>query len=71
LTPAVRPGHLRDQVPVLGIYIVGPVPGAMFGAALWEFVLSKGRKQAIENVGQEPYADEPRAVPHHTAEERQ
>jgi MIP family channel proteins len=40
------PDIVAAKFPYWWIYIVGPVAGAIAGAALWELVLSKGNKQA-------------------------
>jgi len=57
LNPArtLGPDIVAGQFPSWWIYVVGPVAGAVLGAALWELVLSKGRKEAVEAVG-EPVA---------------
>lgn len=39
------------QFPFWWIYVVGPVCGAVVGAALWTAVLSKGHKEVIEAGG--------------------
>lgn len=53
LNPArtLGPDIIALQFPDWWIYIVGPVAGAIVGAALWTSVLSKGRKEAVENAG--------------------
>ena len=49
LNPArtLGPDIVAAKFPYWWIYVVGPVAGAMAGAALWELVLSKGSKQAV------------------------
>ncbi|MBO0776862.1 MAG: MIP family channel protein [Actinobacteria bacterium] len=60
LNPArtLGPDIIALNFPFWWIYIVGPVLGAAFGAALWEFVLSRGRKEAVEAVGSDTHEDQ-------------
>jgi aquaporin Z/aquaporin NIP len=60
LNPArtLGPDIIAVSFPYWWIYIVGPVLGAAAGAALWEFVLGKGRKQAAEQAGQESHGEQ-------------
>lgn len=53
LNPArtLGPDIIAGKFPYWWIYIVGPVLGAAFGAALWEFVLRRGRKEVVEAAG--------------------
>lgn len=53
LNPArtIGPDIIAVKFPYWWIYIVGPVLGAAFGAAMWEFVISRGRKEAVEAIG--------------------
>jgi glycerol uptake facilitator-like aquaporin len=55
LNPArtLGPDIIAGQFPYWWIYIVGPVCGAAAGAAIWEFFLSKGRKETVERAGSE------------------
>lgn len=74
LNPArtLGPDVIAGTFPYWWIYVVGPVAGAVFGAVLWQFVLAKGRKDVVESIGQEPYADEPGdAASRHAREEAQ
>jgi MIP family channel proteins len=59
LNPArtLGPDIIALEFPYWWIYIVGPVLGAIAGAALWEFVLGKSRKQAVEHVHEVSQAD--------------
>lgn len=54
LNPArtLGPDIVAGQFPYWWIYIVGPVAGAVAGAVLWELVLSKGRKDVVEALGE-------------------
>ena len=45
-TRTLGPDIVAAKFPYWWIYIVGPVAGAIVGAALWELVLGKGSKQA-------------------------
>jgi aquaporin NIP len=56
LNPArtLGPDIVAVKFPYWWIYVVGPGSGAMAGAALWEFVLSKGTKQAGLEGGPAP-----------------
>lgn len=53
LNPArtLGPDIVAAQFPYWWIYIVGPVCGAVAGALLWEFVLRRGHKEAVEAAG--------------------
>lgn len=53
LNPArtLGPDIIATKFPYWWIYIVGPLAGAIFGAALWKFVLDKGRKEVVESAG--------------------
>jgi hypothetical protein len=53
------PDIVAAKFPYWWIYVVGPVAGAVAGAVLWEFVLSKGSKQAALQAA----ADEVEAGP--------
>lgn len=54
LNPArtLGPDIVAGQFPYWWIYVVGPVAGAVLGAAIWEGVLSQGRKDVVEAVGE-------------------
>lgn len=60
LNPArtLGPDIVALQFPYWWIYVVGPVAGAVFGAALWHFVLSKGSQETVEGAGQPGPADD-------------
>lgn len=49
LNPArtLGPDIVSLQFPYWWVYVVGPVAGAAFGAALWKFVLQGGSRQAV------------------------
>lgn len=53
LNPArtLGPDIVAARFPYWWIYVVGPVAGAMAGAALWEWVLSTGTRQAALEAG--------------------
>lgn len=53
LNPArtLGPEIVALQFPYWWIYLVGPVLGAVIGAALWTYVLAKGDKDAVEAGG--------------------
>lgn len=55
LNPArtLGPDIIALSFPAWWVYIVGPVAGAIAGAALWEFVLSKGSKELVESAGEQ------------------
>lgn len=54
LNPArtLGPDIVAGQFPYWWVYIVGPVAGAVLGAALWETVLSHGHKDVVEAAGE-------------------
>jgi glycerol uptake facilitator protein len=56
LNPArtLGPDIVALQFPLWWIYIVGPVAGAIAGAALWVYVLGQGRKEVVESGGPSP-----------------
>jgi glycerol uptake facilitator-like aquaporin len=45
------PDIVAWQFPFWWVYIVGPVIGAVVGAALWTYVLAKGDKDVVEAAG--------------------
>lgn len=47
---ALGPDIVALQFPFWWIYLVGPVCGAVAGAALWEYVLDKGAKEVPKEV---------------------
>ncbi|MGH3094434.1 MAG: MIP/aquaporin family protein [Streptosporangiales bacterium] len=53
LNPArtIGPDIVAGQFPYWWIYFVGPIAGAVAGAAIWRYVLGKGSKQAVEQTG--------------------
>ena len=53
LNPArsLGPDIVAGTFPSWWIYLVGPVAGAVLGAALWRFVLAHGDKAVVEGVG--------------------
>ncbi|HET7329066.1 MAG TPA: aquaporin [Nocardioidaceae bacterium] len=53
LNPArtLGPDIVAMQFPYWWVYVLGPVAGAVAGAALWQFVLAKGRKDIVESAG--------------------
>lgn len=55
LNPArtLGPDIVSLRFPFWWVYIVGPVLGACFGAALWKFGIAKGRKDVVEAVATE------------------
>lgn len=56
LNPArtLGPDIVALQFPYWWVYVIGPVSGAVAGAALWVYVLGKGRKEVAEAGGREP-----------------
>jgi glycerol uptake facilitator-like aquaporin len=54
LNPArtIGPDIVAHQFPFWWVYIVGPTVGAIAGAALWKYVLQRGRKDVVEASGQ-------------------
>lgn len=57
LNPArtIGPDIVSTSFPYWWVYVAGPVAGAVIGAALWEFVLSRGGKELVEAAA----SDEP------------
>lgn len=53
LNPArtLGPDIVAGTFPSWWIYVVGPIVGAVLGAALWQFLLSRGDKGVVEAVG--------------------
>lgn len=53
LNPArtLGPDIIALSFPAWWVYVVGPVAGAIAGAALWKFILDKGSKEIVESVG--------------------
>lgn len=53
LNPArtLGPDIVAGAFPSWWIYIVGPIVGAVLGAALWQFVQSRGDKDVVGAVG--------------------
>lgn len=53
LNPArsLGPDIVAGTFPSWWVYLVGPVAGAVLGAALWEFLLARGDKDVVEGVG--------------------
>lgn len=51
LNPArtIGPDIVSGQFPYWWIYLVGPIVGACFGAALWKFVVGKGVKEVVDS----------------------
>lgn len=56
LNPArtLGPDIVALQFPLWWIYIVGPVAGAIAGAALWVYVLGQGSKEVVVSGGPSP-----------------
>src|SRR5579875_1147417 len=52
LNPArtIGPDIIAAQFPDWWVYFLGPIVGAAFGAAVWKFVLAKGRQEVVEAV---------------------
>ena len=59
LNPArtLGPDIIAGEFPYWWVYIVGPVAGAVAGAGLCEFALAKGRKEAVESLGESEPAE--------------
>lgn len=55
LNPArtIGPDIVAVQFPYWWVYLLGPITGAAFGAALWKFVLAKGRPAAVTGAADE------------------
>lgn len=53
LNPArtLGPDIVALQFPSWWVYVVGPVAGAVFGAAVWTYVLDRGSKEVVEQLG--------------------
>lgn len=54
LNPArtLGPDIVAAQFPYWWVYLLGPITGAAFGAALWKYVLGRGHAEVVENVGE-------------------
>ncbi|MBO0703364.1 MAG: aquaporin [Acidimicrobiaceae bacterium] len=50
LNPArtIGPDIVSGQFPYWWVYLVGPIVGACFGAALWKFIVGKGVKEVVD-----------------------
>ncbi|MFY9809495.1 MAG: aquaporin, partial [Pseudonocardiaceae bacterium] len=56
---ALGPDIVALQFPFWWVYLVGPVCGAVAGAALWEYVLDKGAKEVVETGVPRPRSSSP------------
>lgn len=61
------PDIVAVQFPSWWAYFLGPIVGAAFGAALWKFVLAKGRQEAVAATGE---AARPRPAAERSGKER-
>lgn len=53
LNPArtIGPDIVSWQFPDWWVYFLGPIVGAVAGAALWKLVIAQGREEAVESTG--------------------
>lgn len=60
LNPArtIGPDIVAWQFPDWWVYFLGTIVGAVVGAALWKFVLAKGREEVVEAAGIDASAEE-------------